>query len=89
MGCSRQRRRRKEKKWMRRRRAPDWDGMVYPQNAIGYSGRSGFGGPSLKFLRFSGCSEGVQGRMVQDNYHEAVDNAAQWEASFCSAPQKE
>jgi hypothetical protein len=24
-----------------------------------------------------------QGRMVQDNYHEAVSNAPQWEASFC------
>jgi hypothetical protein len=62
---------------------PDWDGY-YTRNQNADHGAEWIWGtvnqvPTILSL----LTPEYQKRMVQMNYHEAVDNAPQWEASFC------
>jgi hypothetical protein len=62
---------------------PDWDGY-YARNQQADHGAEWIWGtvnqvPTILSL----LTPEYQKRMVQMNYHEAVDNAPQWEASFC------
>ncbi len=61
---------------------PDWDGWYSRDNS--YSNSQWIWGtvnqvPTILSL----LTPEYQKRMVQMNYHEGVDNAPQWEASFC------
>jgi hypothetical protein len=61
---------------------PDWDGWYTRDNS--YSNTQWIWGtvnqvPTILSL----LTPEYQKRMVQMNYHEGVDNAPQWEASFC------
>jgi len=61
---------------------PDWDGWYgrVPQDA---SSQWIWGTINQTSTILSVLTPEYQKRMVQMNYHEGVDNAPQWEASFC------
>jgi hypothetical protein len=59
---------------------PDWDGYYTPSDASGKDWLQGYGQMSTMV---SLLTPEYQKRMVQQLYHEAVTNSAQWNASFC------
>jgi hypothetical protein len=60
---------------------PDWDGYYTRGNTDGEAWIWGTVNQTPTIL--SVLTPEYQTRMVQMNYHEGVDNAPQWEASFC------
>jgi hypothetical protein len=62
---------------------PDWDGWYTRDMEAGTQAEWIWGTVTQVPTILSLLTPEYQGRMVQDNYHEAVDNAPQWEASFC------
>ncbi len=60
---------------------PDWDGYYTRTNTIGEEWIWGTVNQTPTILSL--LTPEYQTRMVQMNYHEGVDNAPQWEASFC------
>jgi len=61
---------------------PDWDGW-YQRDAADASSQWMWGTINQVPTILSLLTPEYQKRMVQMNYHEGVDNAPQWEASFC------
>jgi len=61
---------------------PDWDGWYQRDNADNNS-QWIWGTINQTPTILSVLTPEYQKRMVQMNYHEGVDNAPQWEASFC------
>lgn len=62
---------------------PDWDGWYTRDMQADAQAEWIWGTVTQVSTILSLLTPEYQGRMVQDNYHEAVDNAPQWEASFC------
>lgn len=62
---------------------PDWDGYYRRDNAADHGAEWIWGTVNQVPTILSLLTPEYQKRMVQMNYHEAVDNAPQWEASFC------
>ena len=62
---------------------PDWDGWYTRDMQADAQAEWIWGTVTQVPTILSLLTPEYQGRMVQDNYHEAVDNAPQWEASFC------
>ncbi len=62
---------------------PDWDGWYTRDMQADTQAEWIWGTVTQVPTILSLLTPEYQGRMVQDNYHEAVDNAPQWEASFC------
>ncbi|HXU19510.1 MAG TPA: hypothetical protein VN788_02890 [Verrucomicrobiae bacterium] len=62
---------------------PDWDGWYTRDMTTDTQAEWIWGTVTQVPTILSLLTPEYQGRMVQDNYHEAVDNAPQWEASFC------
>jgi len=60
---------------------PDWDGNYTRTNTDGEAWIWGTVNQTPTILSL--LTPEYQTRMVQMNYHEGVDNAPQWEASFC------
>jgi hypothetical protein len=60
---------------------PDWDGYYTRGNTDGEAWIWGTVNQTPTILSL--LTPEYQTRMVQMNYHEGVDNAPQWEASFC------
>jgi hypothetical protein len=65
-----------------RQTMPDWDGW-YGRVAGDASSQWIWGTINQTSTILSVLTPEYQKRMVQMNYHEGVDNAPQWEASFC------
>ncbi|MEP7307972.1 MAG: hypothetical protein ABJA98_20915 [Acidobacteriota bacterium] len=65
-----------------RQTMPDWDGW-YGRVAQDASSQWIWGTVNQTSTILSVLTPEYQKRMVQMNYHEGVDNAPQWEASFC------
>lgn len=61
---------------------PDWDGY-YRRDGSEHGAEWIWGTVNQVPTILSLLTPEYQKRMVQMNYHEAVDNAPQWEASFC------
>jgi hypothetical protein len=62
---------------------PDWDGYYARDQQADHGAEWIWGTVSQVPTILSLLTPEYQKRMVQMNYHEAVDNAPQWEASFC------
>lgn len=62
---------------------PDWDGWYTRDMTTDTQAEWIWGTVTQVPTILSLLTPEYQGRMVQDNYHEVVDNAPQWEASFC------
>ncbi len=62
---------------------PDWDGWYARDMQADSQAEWIWGTVTQVPTILSLLTPDYQTRMVQDNYHEAVDNAPQWEASFC------
>ena len=62
---------------------PDWDGYYTRNQAADHGAEWIWGTVNQVPTILSLLTPEYQKRMVQMNYHEAVDNAPQWEASFC------
>jgi hypothetical protein len=62
---------------------PDWDGYYARDQAADHGAEWIWGTVNQVPTILSLLTPEYQKRMVQMNYHEAVDNAPQWEASFC------
>ncbi|HLI84427.1 MAG TPA: hypothetical protein VKV17_10945 [Bryobacteraceae bacterium] len=62
---------------------PDWDGYYTRDNRADHGAEWIWGTVNQVPTILSLLTPEYQKRMVQMNYHEAVDNAPQWEASFC------
>jgi hypothetical protein len=62
---------------------PDWDGYYTRNMAADHGAEWIWGTVNQVPTILSLLTPEYQKRMVQMNYHEAVDNAPQWEASFC------
>ncbi len=62
---------------------PDWDGWYTRDMQADAQAEWIWGTVTQVPTILSLLTPEYQGRMVQDNYHEAVSNAPQWEASFC------
>ncbi|HSR08185.1 MAG TPA: hypothetical protein VLM42_13615 [Bryobacteraceae bacterium] len=62
---------------------PDWDGYYTRNQAADHGAEWIWGTVNQVPTILSLLTPEYKKRMVQMNYHEAVDNAPQWEASFC------
>ena len=62
---------------------PDWDGYYARDQAADHGAEWIWGTVNQVPTILSLLTPEYQKRLVQMNYHEAVDNAPQWEASFC------
>jgi len=62
---------------------PDWDGYYTRDQQADHGAEWIWGTVNQTPTILSLLTPEYQKRMVQINYHEAVDNAPQWEASFC------
>ena len=62
---------------------PDWDGYYERDQQADHGAEWIWGTVNQVPTILSLLTPEYQKRMVQMNYHEAVDNAPQWEASFC------
>ncbi len=62
---------------------PDWDGYYARDQEADHGAEWIWGTVNQVPTILSLLTPEYQRRMVQMNYHEAVDNAPQWEASFC------
>ena len=62
---------------------PDWDGYYARDQQADHGAEWIWGTVNQVSTILSLLTPEYQKRMVQMNYHEAVDNAPQWEASFC------
>ena len=62
---------------------PDWDGYYQRDQQADHGAEWIWGTVNQVPTILSLLTPEYQKRMVQMNYHEAVDNAPQWEASFC------
>ena len=62
---------------------PDWDGYYNRDQRADHGAEWIWGTVNQVPTILSLLTPEYQKRMVQMNYHEAVDNAPQWEASFC------
>ncbi len=62
---------------------PDWDGYYSRDQQADHGAEWIWGTVNQVPTILSLLTPEYQKRMVQMNYHEAVDNAPQWEASFC------
>jgi hypothetical protein len=62
---------------------PDWDGYYARDQQADHGAEWIWGTVNQVPTILSVLTPEYQKRMVQMNYHEAVDNAPQWEASFC------
>jgi hypothetical protein len=62
---------------------PDWDGYYARDQKVDHGAEWMWGTVNQVPTILSLLTPEYQKRMVQMNYHEAVDNAPQWEASFC------
>jgi hypothetical protein len=62
---------------------PDWDGYYARDQQADHGAEWIWGTINQVPTILSLLTPEYQKRMVQMNYHEAVDNAPQWEASFC------
>jgi len=62
---------------------PDWDGYYARDQRPDHGAEWIWGTVNQVSTILSLLTPEYQKRMVQMNYHEAVDNAPQWEASFC------
>jgi hypothetical protein len=62
---------------------PDWDGYYTRNQAADHGAEWIWGTVNQVPTILSLLTPEYQKRLVQMNYHEAVDNAPQWEASFC------
>ena len=62
---------------------PDWDGYYSRDQQADHGAEWIWGTVNQTPTILSLLTPEYQKRMVQINYHEAVDNAPQWEASFC------
>ena len=62
---------------------PDWDGYYTRDMQADHGAEWIWGTVNQVPTILSLLTPEYQKRMVQLNYHEAVDNAPQWEASFC------
>jgi hypothetical protein len=62
---------------------PDWDGYYARDQKADHGAEWMWGTVNQVPTILSLLTPEYQKRMVQMNYHEAVDNAPQWEASFC------
>ena len=62
---------------------PDWDGYYTRDQQADHGAEWIWGTVNQAPTILSLLTPEYQKRMVQINYHEAVDNAPQWEASFC------
>jgi len=62
---------------------PDWDGYYTRDQEADHGAEWIWGTVNQVPTILSLLTPEYQKRMVQMNYHEAVDNAPQWEASFC------
>ena len=62
--------------------APDWDGYYNRDMSLNAS-KWIWGSVNQSSTILSLLTPEYQRRMVQDQYHEAVDNAPQWNATFC------
>ena len=62
---------------------PDWDGYYARDQRADHGAEWIWGTVNQVPTILSLLTPEYQKRMVQMNYHEAVDNAPQWEASFC------
>jgi hypothetical protein len=62
---------------------PDWDGYYARDQQADHGAEWIWGTVNQVPTILSLLTPEYQTRMVQMNYHEAVDNAPQWEASFC------
>src|SRR5882672_8538284 len=62
---------------------PDWDGYYARDQRADHGAEWIWGTVNQVSTILSLLTPEYQKRMVQMNYHEAVDNAPQWEASFC------
>src|SRR5665213_265063 len=62
---------------------PDWDGYYTRDQRADHGAEWIWGTVNQVPTILSLLTPEYQKRMVQMNYHEAVDNAPQWEASFC------
>jgi hypothetical protein len=62
---------------------PDWDGYYARDQQADHGAEWIWGTVNQVPTILSLLTPEYQKRMVQMNYHEAVDNAPQWEASFC------
>jgi len=62
---------------------PDWDGYYTRDQQADHGAEWIWGTVNQVSTILSLLTPEYQKRMVQMNYHEAVDNAPQWEASFC------
>ena len=62
---------------------PDWDGYYTRDQQADHGAEWIWGTVNQVPTILSLLTPEYQKRMVQMNYHEAVDNAPQWEASFC------
>jgi len=62
---------------------PDWDGYYTRDQAADHGAEWYWGGLNQVPTILSLLAPEYQKRFVQMNYHEAVDNAPQWNGSFC------
>jgi len=62
---------------------PDWDGWYTRDMAADTQAEWIWGTVTQVPTILSLLTPEYEARMVQDNYHETVDNAPQWEAAFC------
>jgi hypothetical protein len=62
---------------------PDWDGYYARDQQADHGAEWMWGTVNQVPTILSLLTPEYQKRMVQMNYHEAVDNSPQWEASFC------
>jgi hypothetical protein len=62
---------------------PDWDGYYAREPQADHGAEWMWGTVNQVPTILSLLTPEYQKRMVQMNYHEAVDNSPQWEASFC------
>jgi hypothetical protein len=62
---------------------PDWDGYYTRDQQADHGAEWLWGTVNQVPTILSVLTPQYQKRMVQMNYHEAVDNSPQWEASFC------
>jgi hypothetical protein len=62
---------------------PDWDGYYARDSQADHGAEWMWGTVNQVPTILSLLTPEYQKRMVQMNYHEAVDNSPQWEASFC------
>ena len=68
--------------YSRQNMPPDWDGW-YARDGADSNSQWLWGTINQTSTILSLLTPEYQKRMVQMNYHEGVDNAPQWEASFC------